>query len=61
MELHVKLSQPPMLFCDNLSIKHLATNHIQHAQKKHVEIDWHFIHDQVTFGELEVKFVPSAN
>lgn len=31
LELHVSLTHPLVLFCDNVNAKHLVTNPIQHA------------------------------
>jgi len=36
-----------VLWCDNLSAKALASNTIMHARSKHIEIDVHYIDDQV--------------
>ena len=46
-ELFVPLFQPPILYCDNLSTTYLATNLILHSRAKHMEIDYHFVHERV--------------
>ena len=37
----------PLLWYDNISAYHMAKNHVFHARTKHIEIDLHFIRDQV--------------
>lgn len=29
------------LFCDNVSVQHMARNPLQHVRIKHIEIDYH--------------------
>ncbi|TYJ96769.1 putative mitochondrial protein [Cucumis melo var. makuwa] len=60
-ELHISQSRKPVLWCDNISVGALATNPVFHARTKHIEIDVHFIRDQVLRGVLEVRYVPSTN
>lgn len=59
-ELGLKLSQPAMIWCDNLSAKALAANPVQHARSKHIEIDVHFVRDMILSNEVDVHYVPSS-
>lgn len=45
--LHIKTTHLPIFFVDNITAKHLATNLMMHAHMKHVEINFHFIHDLI--------------
>jgi len=36
-------------------------NHIFHARTKHISIDYHFVHDQVTSQALNVRFISSKD
>nr|KYP62214.1 Copia protein [Cajanus cajan] len=59
----LKLPQPrkPILWCDNLSAKALASNPVMHARTKHIETDVHYIRDQVLQDKVIVAYVPSAD
>ena len=48
-----------MLFCDNLSAIALSFNHVQHQKNKHIEVDVHFIREQIAKKQLGVQFVSS--
>lgn len=56
-ELHVTLSSPPVLLCDNKSAIALASNPVFHARTKHIEIDYHFIREQVLSKRIVVSHV----
>ncbi|CAN6715372.1 unnamed protein product [Malus baccata var. baccata] len=60
-DLHISILQAPMLYCDNLSAISLSTNPVFHAKSKHIEIDYHFVRERVTKGDLQVQHVSSAD
>lgn len=55
------LSSPPDLYSNNISALHLTVNPVFHADTKHIEIDYHFVQEQVSFGKIVTKFVSSSN
>ena len=55
-DLHIPLTAPPTLHCDNLSALAIATNPLFHAQTKHVEIDYHFIRELVLLKHLSLWY-----
>ncbi|KAA0057477.1 Copia protein [Cucumis melo var. makuwa] len=60
-ELSILIHPKPILWCDNISVGALATNPVFHARTKHIEIDVHFVHDQVLCSALEVRYIPSSD
>lgn len=49
-----------MVWCDNISVVALACNSIYHACTKQIEIDAHFIHNQVDH-KLVIQHIPSQD
>ncbi|XP_019167565.1 PREDICTED: uncharacterized protein LOC109163266 [Ipomoea nil] len=51
----------PTLWCDNLGATYLCANTVFHARTKHVEVDYHFVQDKVSAGQLQVHFVSTKD
>ena len=51
------LPHPPLLWCDNVSALTIATNPVFHARTKHIELDYHFVHEKVLRRDLLIKFI----
>ncbi|BFG40979.1 hypothetical protein CerSpe_272530 [Prunus speciosa] len=56
-----RLPSASLLWCDNQSALHLASNPVFSARTKHVEVDYHFIRELVQHGVLHLKFVDTTN
>jgi hypothetical protein len=55
----LRVSHPPCarLWCDNMGAKYLSSNPVFHGRMKHIEVDYHFVRDQVVKHLLEVRFI----
>jgi hypothetical protein len=44
------IPHPPTasVWCDNLGVTYLSANPVLHARTKHIEVDYHFVREQVT-------------
>ena len=60
-ELHFWLSTTPVLWCDNVGATYLASNQVFQARTKHVEIDYHFVREQVNSQELCTGYLLTKN
>jgi len=60
-ELCSPLSKSMLVYCDNVGAVYLSTNLVQHQRRKNVEIDIHFVHDQVAIGDVRVLHVPTTS
>lgn len=60
-ELAVPLQSPPILWCDNLGATFLAMNSVFHARTKHIEIDFHFIRENIHSKQMAIRFICSAD
>ncbi|KAB2613507.1 hypothetical protein D8674_035823 [Pyrus ussuriensis x Pyrus communis] len=49
-----------VIYCDNILAIALSTNPVFHAKSKYIEIDYHFVRERVTRGDLHVHHVSSA-
>lgn len=58
-ELHALLPNVPNLLCDNKSALFLSENPIYHKQAKHIDIDYHFVREFVTSGQMYTRFIPT--
>ena len=48
---------PPTLWCDNIGATYLSANPIFHALMKHIEIDFHFVREQVASRQLRISII----
>uniref|UniRef100_A0A2N9H2P5 Reverse transcriptase Ty1/copia-type domain-containing protein n=1 Tax=Fagus sylvatica TaxID=28930 RepID=A0A2N9H2P5_FAGSY len=60
-DLGIYLTDPPVLWCDNVSALAIASNPVFHARTKHIEVDFHFVRERVLRKDLVVKFVSTVD
>jgi hypothetical protein len=53
------VSDPTVIYCDNLSSIQLTKNLVFHARTKHIEVHYHFVGERVLSGEVELRHVPT--
>jgi hypothetical protein len=60
-ELHLYLSHPPTLWCDNLGALSLASNLVYHPRTKHIEVDYHFIQEKVVNKDISTRYISTLD
>ncbi len=60
-DLGVFIPDAPILWCDNVFALAIASNPIFHARTKHIEVDFHFVHEKVLRKDLSIKFVSTID
>lgn len=60
-ELGIYQSSAPILWCDILGATYLTSNPVFHARTKHIEVDFHFVREQVARQALNVRFISSKD
>jgi hypothetical protein len=60
-ELGITQTRPPSLWCNNIGATYLAANPIFHRRMKHIEVDYHFVHECVTTRQLEVRIISTKD
>ena len=58
-ELGVTQIKSMQLICDNQVVMHIASNLVFHERTKHIEIDCHFVRENMFSGDVVITYVGS--
>lgn len=58
-DLHIMRTSSSRLYCDNISAIALTANLVFHTHTKHIEVNFHFVHEKAQRKELVIYFNPS--
>jgi RAB protein geranylgeranyltransferase component A len=56
----LQADQPTLLYGDNQGSLALAENPEFHQRTKHIEVQWHYIKEQVEQAKIRLSFLPTA-
>lgn len=60
-ELKIDWFGQPAIWCDNMSAAALSANSVFHGRTKHIEIDVHYIREQVRSKAVSIQYVPTLH
>ena len=58
-ELRFENDELMKLICDNQAVLHISSNLVFHKRTKHIEVDCHFIRENIASGCMTISFVNS--
>ena len=50
-----------MLWCDNIGAIYMSSNPIFNALTKHIKLDYHFVREQVAYGNIHIQHLSSKD
>lgn len=59
-ELQLKTTGAPLIYGDSQSAQALTQNDIKSERTKHVDIKYHFVHDEVSHARVQLEWIPTT-
>jgi hypothetical protein len=59
-EIGHEMTESPLIYGDNQSAQELSKNDIKSERTKHIDIKYHYIHDEVKSGRVRLQWIPTA-
>ena len=50
----------PLIYGDNQSTQELSKNDVKSERTKHIDIKYHYIHDEVSSGRVQLEWIPTT-
>jgi hypothetical protein len=60
-ELGFVVNKPITVYCDNQSAISISENDVKHDRSKHIDIKYHFVHDEIVQKNIEMKYIRTAD
>lgn len=60
-EIGIEHKEPMTLYCDSLPAIHISSNPVLHERTKNIEIECHFIKDEIVKGVIKPAYVSTRN